>query len=273
MRYGIIADVHGNLHALESAVEALRRRRVDRFLCAGDIVGYGAYPNECIALIRSLDAVCVAGNHDLIAVGRLADDRAGTLAQLTLRWTRGALTDDSRAFLAALPLRVDVERKMVMAHGSLEDPQEYIRSRRLASRELRQLARMRAAAQLLVIGHTHVAAAWRAPGRVCRPEPDGTLRLHRGDRYLLNPGAVGQSRQREILARCMVLDPDAGLATFDALPYDVTAAREGLERAGLPATVYHVPRKRVRTAVRRARRAPARLRRALTWDRSPHSPR
>ncbi len=77
MRLGIIADIHGNLPALEAVLEALSDERVDHYLCAGDLVGYRPFPNECVAMVAALGATCVAGNHDLIAIGRLSDAQAG----------------------------------------------------------------------------------------------------------------------------------------------------------------------------------------------------
>jgi predicted phosphodiesterase len=263
MRYGIFADVHGNLHALQVALAALRDGGADRFLCAGDLVGYGAHPNECVELVASVGAVCVAGNHDLIAIGRLSADTAGTLARVSLEWTATALGADTRAFLAALPLRADVGRDVVMAHGSLDDPREYTRHGRRAARQLERLAIHRSDARLLVLGHTHRAAAWDSTGRRLRPAKDGSVTLDMSERYVLNPGGVGQSRERKLRSRCMLLDIDARVATFYELTYDVDAARHGLARAGLALNSYHAPPSHVRTGLRRARRVPPRAARAL----------
>src|SRR2546427_11361968 len=133
MRYGVLADIHGNLYALRAGLEELRRRGVDRWLVAGDLVGYGPNPNECVELVAGLDAICVAGNHDLIALGRLSDERCIPLAQTSLRWTRGVLGNDARAFLAGLPERASVPGGVTLAHGSLDNPQDYTVTPRQAS--------------------------------------------------------------------------------------------------------------------------------------------
>src|SRR4051795_6579846 len=99
MRLGLIADVHGNLPALEAALAVLERERLDGYLCAGDLVGYGPHPNQVVERVRALGAPCVAGNHDLMALDRLPADRADELARETLAWTRDQLTDDSREYL------------------------------------------------------------------------------------------------------------------------------------------------------------------------------
>src|SRR4051812_47570828 len=126
MRCGVVADIHANLHALEAVLAALGRAGVERYLCAGDLVGYGPRPNECVARVAGLDAVTVAGNHDLIALGRLDSSGLGPLPARTLEWTVDALDDASRRFLESLPLRASVDG-VVIAHGSLDDPSEYVR--------------------------------------------------------------------------------------------------------------------------------------------------
>src|SRR3954447_12802496 len=98
MRCGVVADIHANLHALETVLAALERAGVERYLCAGDLVGYGPRPNECVARVPSLAAVVVAGTHDLIALGKLAPDGLGPLPRQTLEWTAAALDDDSRRY-------------------------------------------------------------------------------------------------------------------------------------------------------------------------------
>ena len=103
-RLGVVSDIHANLHALDAALEFLATQELDGYLCAGDLVGYGPLPNECINRMLDLPVACVAGNHDLIALGRLGDDRCIPLARDSLRWTRSVLDDDARARLEALPL-------------------------------------------------------------------------------------------------------------------------------------------------------------------------
>src|SRR3954454_6594063 len=188
MRYGVVADVHGNLHALEVVLAALERAGAEGWLCAGDLVGYGPRPNECVARVASLEPapVVVAGNHDLMAIGRLPADGLGPLVKCTLEWTVDALSGESRAFLEALPPRASVDG-VIVAHGSLEDPTEYVRD---CSTAAAQLGRLESGARGLILGHTH--------------QP---LRFEAGGRWLLNPGSVGQSRERRPVARAALLDP------------------------------------------------------------------
>lgn len=133
MRYAVLSDVHANLPALRAVLGALEglAERIDRHLVTGDLVGYGAFPNETVELIASLDPVVVAGNHDLMAIGALSHARAGALARRTLEWTASVLSSPSRAYLASLP-RTAVVGDALLAHGSIDDPQEYVRTSRRA---------------------------------------------------------------------------------------------------------------------------------------------
>lgn len=265
MRYGVISDVHGNLPALEAVLSELRRLRVDRYACAGDLVGYGPQPNECVDTVRRLGAASVAGNHDLIVTGALSEDRCERLARNSLRWTREALDDETRAFLTRLPRRLELPGGVVVAHGSLDDPQEYVLRVDQAAVQLRRLADQMPSAGILIVGHTHRAFATdgaRVPPRI------GAWRcvsLKGAGPWLLNPGAVGQSRERRVRARFMVLDLEREEATFHAVRYDVRRTRALLRRESQPRGSVHLPPWRLkallRPAIRVARRAQATVRR------------
>lgn len=258
MRYGVIGDIHGNLPALETVLAALERERVDAYLCTGDLVGYGPFPNECVAAVEALGAHTVAGNHDLIVLGRLSGGDCIRLARVSLEWTRGVLTDSAASYLSRLPLDLEAPGAVVVAHGSLSAPNEYITDASLAARQ-RDLLRARwPEASTLLLGHTHSPAAWPDGQTVIDVREGGTVSLGRDGSWVLNPGAVGQSRERERRprARCMVLDVDRREARYLALDYDVRACREALRRNGLSQRVVHLgPSHPVRAAAARARRA------------------
>lgn len=239
MRYGVVSDVHANLPALEAVLAALEREGAEAYVCAGDLVGYGASPNECVDRLRSLGTTAVAGNHDLVASGRQGEARCDRLARETLRWTRRALRDDAADYLAALPLHAEPAAGVVVAHGSLHDPWRYVARAAAAARELDALAHGRRDAWLLVLGHTHLPLAFaRERGARETREP---VELDGEGSWLLNPGAVGQSREQDPLARCLLLDLDTRRARFLAVEYDVEEARAALLRAGLPAAGVHDP--------------------------------
>jgi predicted phosphodiesterase len=248
MRLGVLSDIHANAQALDAALGFLAAEAVDAYICAGDLVGYGAAPNECVRRVAALGAYAVAGNHDLIAAGRLGDERCDRRARDSLRWTGAVLADDVRALLAELPVSVCVEG-IAVHHGSLADPCEYVRTEDAALACLDELAGTASETALLVLGHTHMPlAVGRRRGMLLRGGT-GTVRLLPGEPTLLNPGSVGQSRSRDPRARVMVLDLAAGSATFHAVAYDLAACRAALREHGLPPDSCHPWRSRWRVAV------------------------
>jgi predicted phosphodiesterase len=253
MRYGVLADIHGNLPALEATLRVLRPESVDGYLVAGDLVGYGPFPNECVELISDLNAICVAGNHDLIVLGRLSDRRCIAMARKSLAWTRGVLRTDARAYMERLPIRASAPGGVVIAHGSLDDPEQYITRPEQAAEQLQRLRAEESEAQVLVLGHTHRARAWGEWRGAVSALGRAPLALET-QAWLFNPGAVGQSRELRARARFMVLDLERGQATFHAIRYDLDACRRALRRQGLPSRAYHLRPSPMRALLRAFRR-------------------
>jgi predicted phosphodiesterase len=250
-RFGVLADIHSNLQALEAAIATLRADGARRWLCAGDIVGYGPQPNECIEALAGLDATCVAGNHDLMALGEL-DGRGSATVRAATSWTRRALGHEGRSWLAALP-RVAVLDGVVVAHGSLEDPERYVDAAIAAALQLETLAGRWPDARVLVLGHTHRPMLYRHSGEVARPPLRGGAVGVGSGPALCNPGSVGQSRQPELLprARCALLDLDRGSVRYHSPSYDVATTRRLLSERGLPRNAVHLVPGRIGAAGRR----------------------
>jgi predicted phosphodiesterase len=239
MRYGIFADVHANAHALDAALAFLSTQELDGYICAGDLVGYGPMPNECVRRVSELPGRCVAGNHDLIALGRLSDQRCIPLAKASLRWTSEVLEDDVRALLGDLPIG-DTLDGIALRHGSLTDPQEYVVSEDQARACLEELEATLPTASILVVGHTHrPLAVSRRRGSWLRSGV-GRVDLPPDEPILLNPGAVGQSRTADPRARVLVLDTATRAASFHALEYDIEGCRQALRARGLPPDSCHL---------------------------------
>jgi predicted phosphodiesterase len=248
MRYGVISDVHGNLHALEAVLERLGGAGVNRFVVPGDVVGYGPRPNECVARIAALEprVVAVAGNHDLMAIGRLPADGLGPLPRRTIEWTREALDPAARAWLEALPLTAATGDGVRVAHGSLDDPTTYVRDCAAGAAELARVGEDR----VLLLGHTHHPLACARAGGT--REPSGVLDLPADEGpWLLNAGSVGQPRERRPLARALVLDLERARAEFLAVEYDARATRRELRQARLPPHACHLAPGRVARLRRR----------------------
>lgn len=235
VRHLVLSDVHGNVHALRAVLDAVSGERIDRVLCLGDLVGYGPFPNECVAAVAGLDAITVAGNHDLIAIGELSDERCGPLARRTTAWTRAALDDGTRRYLAALPRTTRVDG-VLLAHGSIEDPQQYVRGVERATDELDRMERDEPGCLVLLLGHTHQPWAFGpVTGTLLRGPRSAGVVLDAAQPHLVNPGSVGQSRDRTVAARFVVLDTDRRTAEFRSVPYDVQGHTDALRAAGLPA--------------------------------------
>jgi diadenosine tetraphosphatase ApaH/serine/threonine PP2A family protein phosphatase len=254
MRYGILADVHGNLFALRAAVQRLRREGLDEWLCAGDLIGYGPHPNECVEVIAELGGLCVAGNHELLVLGELPVRRCGRLARETIDWTGGVLREDCRSFLAGLP-RVVTAPDLVMTHGSLDSPEEYVTRDIQAAEQLRRLRVEHPHASLLIVGHTHRPWLYSQARGSTPPAASREMPLPAPDRFLLNPGSVGQSRQRERQprARFMLVDLERRWVRFYEAAYDVEACREALRGHRLPRDCIHVRPGLLATVERRSR--------------------
>ncbi len=249
-RWAVISDVHANLTALRAVLDDAERRGADAVLHLGDLVGYGGWPDETVRLATEVAAVGVAGNHDLIATGRLSDAKAGALAKETLRWTAGQLSGETARSLAELPTTAAHDGAL-LAHGSPDDPEEYVRNAHRA-REL-LVEQLPGGADLLLLGHTHVPWAVSAERGVLLRDGTGRVELGQGP-HLLNPGSVGQSRARSLAARYLLLDRAAGTADYIAVPYDVQTCKRRLAEVGLPPGTYRLRQPLYRRLVGRARR-------------------
>jgi predicted phosphodiesterase len=260
-RFGVIADVHANLHALDAVLAFLERQEVDAYICAGDLVGYGPFPNECVRRVLALPGRSVAGNHDLMVLGRLADERCIPLVRTSLRWTARVLDDEARALLGRLPTGA-TEDGVAVRHGSVTSPEEYVLTAERARACLSELAGVEPDARVLVLGHTHRPMAVGSRRGTLLREATGTVELLPDEPVMLNPGAVGQSRSRDPRARVIVLDLTARTAAFHAVAYDVAGCRRALRDRGLPEGSCHLVRSRWDDVADAVKRRVVRLRRA-----------
>jgi diadenosine tetraphosphatase ApaH/serine/threonine PP2A family protein phosphatase len=232
MRVAVISDIHANLPALEATAEAIGRESPDEIWCLGDLVGYGAQPNECCAWAQANARECLVGNHDLGVLGTLElDDFAGDAA-VAARWTRTVLDADAHAYLSALGPS-GLAHGVGLYHGSPRDPVwEYVLSPLQA-----ELSFDVQPQRISVVGHTHVALAFH---RFDGEGATGETR-HEGDqldisagRWLLNPGSVGQPRDGDSRAAWLELDTEAWTACWRRAEYDIDGAAWAIRAARLP---------------------------------------
>jgi diadenosine tetraphosphatase ApaH/serine/threonine PP2A family protein phosphatase len=230
MRVAVISDVHANRHALEAVLAAIDAEGPDAIWCLGDTVGYGPKPNECCDLVRARADLCLVGNHDLVALGELSlsdfNDEAATAAL----WTSSVLTRGSQTWLRGLSPSAAVDG-VELFHASARDPVwEYV-----LSEEAAQATLALTSAPLVLVGHSHVALALSPAGNGIAGglAPAGT-RVDLDGRRLLNPGSVGQPRDRDPGAAWLLLDLGRGTADFRRVEYPVAATQDEMRAAGLP---------------------------------------
>lgn len=238
MRYGILSDVHSNLVALEVVLEELAEAAVDRYVCLGDVVGYGPRPNQCCDLIRELDCVCIRGNHDEAAVSPGKEEWFTPPARYCMEWTRDQLTEVNYQFLRSLPPNRLIDNRLELCHGSLPDPDYYTTTPMDALLTLRAME-----TSLCLFGHTHYAEWFVYNGGNEAPSEHphalgGTCEIEEGRAYLINPGAVGQPRDGVELASYAVYDEEAATVTIHRTAYDIARTSEQMEAAGLPESMY-----------------------------------
>jgi predicted phosphodiesterase len=230
LRVAVISDIHGNLPALEAVLEQAGQEEIDELWCLGDIVGYGGKPSECLALVTERAAICLGGNHDLVVSGVLDISQFTSDAGVAARWTRSVLTAAELELLAHLSPQGSREG-ISLFHGSIRDPiWEYVLTADVADASLRAQT-----TDLALVGHSHVQLALALGDDVLeggKAEPGQEVTL--GRKQLLNPGSVGQPRDRDPRAAWLLLDTGAGWARFMRSEYPIERAQADIRAVGLP---------------------------------------
>jgi diadenosine tetraphosphatase ApaH/serine/threonine PP2A family protein phosphatase len=223
MRVAIISDIHSNLEALTVAFHDIGRRSVDRIVCLGDIVGYGASPRECLALVREATGDIVMGNHDQAAFDASVESSFNSYAREAIRWTRAQLSADEQAFLRSLPLSLSFDN-LLFVHSTPRIPEEwgYI----FSSLEARSFDDD-FAERVCFVGHSHRPFVYAMD-----PALRGPYRPT--ERYIINPGSIGQPRDGDTRLSYGLLDTVAGSYENFRLEYDVRAAAERITAQKLP---------------------------------------
>ncbi|MGI8585379.1 MAG: metallophosphoesterase family protein [Thermoleophilaceae bacterium] len=234
-RVALISDVHGNLPALETVLEDIDGAGVDETWCLGDLVGYGAQPDECVARAADACDLCLVGNHDLVVLDRIDIATFSQGAAEAARWTRDRLGSDARDFLAGLK-PYDAGRPIGLFHASPRNPVwEYVLSNEVAEASMLSME-----PRVAAIGHSHVALSFRRPlaGRASgEVAPAGTVADLSEEAWLLNPGAVGQPRDGDPRAAWLLLDLEAWSSTWRRVEYPIDRAADAIREAGLPAAL------------------------------------
>lgn len=233
MRYAIIADIHANLAAFKAVLADIGRQGgVDRTWCLGDVVDYGPEPHECIELLRQMDHVCVAGNHDWAAIGKISTDEFNPHAADATQWTSLQLNADDAEYLAGLPLVIK-EGDFTLVHGSPRHPiREYLVSTTIAEENLALFE-----SRFCLVGHSHIPLVFsyqeKGACSVSRLQDNADHTLGQ-DRLIINPGSVGQPRDHDPRASYAIYDSTTRAIHLHRIPYDVRATQTKMVEAGLP---------------------------------------
>lgn len=239
MRVAVFSDIHANLPALEAVLTDIEEVEVEERWCLGDVIGYGASPDQCVELVAERCDACLVGNHDLAVLGQLDTTTFSSAAAAAVEWTTENSSQASLDFLGGL-MPADSSREAALYHASPRDPiWEYVLWPDQAADCLIVQER-----RVSFIGHSHVALFFSATPEDERgsgpPEARGwqagagtRLEIDEG-RWLINPGSVGQPRDGDPRAAWLELDTDSWEATYHRIAYDVDRAAGAIESAGLP---------------------------------------
>lgn len=243
MRYLILSDIHGNQEALTAVRNHSRRKKIDRVLFLGDAVGYGASPNSVLEWLRTLTPppLVVRGNHDRVCARLDGGEYFNRHALIAAEWTARHLDQRNGQYLRDLPEGpIEVDDDVVICHGSPEDEDTYIFSGYDAAPAF-GLVRQ----PVIFFGHTHVPSLFALDNRGDKPTihvrllsgDRQTIDVEPGCRYLVNPGSVGQPRDRVAKAGYAIWDGEARRIYHYRVSYSAARARKRIVRAGLPAVL------------------------------------
>jgi diadenosine tetraphosphatase ApaH/serine/threonine PP2A family protein phosphatase len=232
MRIAILSDVHGNLPAFEAVLGDVEEESVEEVWCLGDLVGYGAQPDDCVQLARDRCDLSLAGNHDLVVTGDIPISDFSASAAAAARWTVETITEETMAYLKGLKPS-DPGREPALYHASPRDPVwEYVLSTWQAD-ECLDLTD----ARVVAVGHSHVALWFSRDdeGNMSGATAEGgEVKDLSGGRWLVNPGGVGQPRDGDPRAAWLLLDTSTWTAEWRRVEYPIEDAARAIEEAGLP---------------------------------------
>jgi predicted phosphodiesterase len=236
VRYLILSDMHANWDAFETVLRRARRKRYEAVLVLGDLVGYGAAPNQVVEAVRGLGPrlFTVRGNHDKVVAGIDSGSNFNQTALTAAQWTTGRLTAGSLRYVRELPQGpLQVEPEMAICHGSPLDEDTYVFSD-VDAWEIFSRYEM----PVTFFGHTHIPSLFWLEGRLLGVKAlrgtSGRIVLSPGGRYLINPGSIGQPRDRDPRASYMIYDSRKRVVTWYRIPYAIGDAQARIRKAGLP---------------------------------------
>jgi predicted phosphodiesterase len=241
MRLLILSDLHANLTAFETALEAAAGKW-DAAVCLGDVVGYGPDPGAVTEKLQSITRDVIRGNHDKAVAGIMSSDDFNPVAKLAVEWTQSQLHSSLMTWLSTLPQGPKTAQGVVMIHGAFQDEDEYVFTPAQALEGL-----LDSSTVLSFFGHTHHQGGFSyhesdievLPLRPRPSEEYSVLQLEPGHKYLLNPGSIGQPRDGDPRAAFAIADFDHKMVEFWRVPYDIPAVQTRMYDANLPEPLIH----------------------------------
>lgn len=241
MKYLILSDMHANWDALQAVLRRIRRKRFDAVFVLGDLVGYGASPNQVVEALRELKArtLWVRGNHDKVVAGIETGENFNEVARRAADWTADHLTAQNLRFVRNLPAGPsEALPGVLLCHGSPLDEDMYVFSAHDTVGIFQRIG-----APVVFFGHTHIASIFildqgEVEARLLR-EDGGRMELDPNCRYLINPGSIGQPRDHDPRAAHMVFDSEQRSISWYKTEYPIGRAQERIWKAGLPTVLAH----------------------------------
>jgi putative phosphoesterase len=231
MRIAILTDIHSNLEALQKANELIDKMNIDKIVCLGDIVGYGANPRECLKNVSDLTPHIMMGNHDQAAANITFAKYLTPYAKSAVDWTNALLNESEKNILLNLPLSAEIEG-ITFVHASPNEPAEW---KYITTEEEAFLNFDHMKTDICFVGHSHVAKIYTSDYESSNiSKNNNSLKLMKGTKYIINPGSVGQPRDLDWRLSFGVLDTTSMVFEFVRSGYDVKTAAEKILRAGLP---------------------------------------
>ena len=248
--YGVLGDIHGNREALDASLWSLAARGAEQIVCVGDLIGYNADPDDCVASLRAHGAISIAGNHDLIGTGRLGFDRCSNKAMHSLMRTRRYIGKKTLDYLLQLPSHQVLEDMFLLTHGGVRDVQQYMTQPKHLVENAAYLRSDFPGVRICFFGHTHEQKVFEVHGGSVREIPAvGVVPLREDREYFINPGSVDASRKRSHkLAEFATFDSDILTVQFFRTAYDdlsteAKAASEGFRIDSWRDRLYDVQRR------------------------------
>jgi len=236
MRYLILSDMHANWDALQTVLRRVRRKSFDAIFVLGDLVGYGASPNQVVEALRRLKPkkLWVRGNHDKVVAGIESGENFNKVARRAADWTADHLTAQNMRFVRNLPAGpAEALPGVLLCHGSPLDEDMYVFSAHDTVEVFQRID-----SPVVFFGHTHIASIFVLSGGEVEAQllrgDGGRMELDPDCRYLINPGSIGQPRDHDPRAAHMVYDSDRNIISWYKTEYPIQRAQERIWRAGLP---------------------------------------